>query len=72
MTHGYLSLQSSPVRVSNCTFLRSMRADIRDTVELYLMEPLRPGGSGLDELAELGRGSNVEEAPPHSAACAKR
>jgi hypothetical protein len=28
---------------------------LSETVELYLMEPLRPGGSGLDELAELGR-----------------
>ena len=45
MTLGYLSLQSSPVRVSNCTRPRSMRADMRKPSSLISWSHCGPDGA---------------------------
>ena len=42
---GYLSLQSSPVRVSNCTRLRSIRADMRKPSSLISCSHCGPDGA---------------------------
>ncbi len=45
MALGYLSLQSSPVRVSTCTRPRSMRADMRKPSSLISWTHCGPEGA---------------------------
>jgi hypothetical protein len=47
MTLGYLSLQSRPVRVSNCTRPRSMRASMRNLSSLISWSHCGPEGAVL-------------------------
>ena len=63
-TLGYLSLQSSPVRVSNCTSPRSMRANIRKPSSLISWSHCGPEGAVSTSRQSWG-GSNVEAATPY-------
>jgi len=49
---GYLSVQSSPVRVRSCARPLSMRAAIRKPSSLISCHPLRPGRRLLDRLGK--------------------
>ena len=55
MTLGYLSLQSKPVRVSNCTRPPSMRADMRNSSSFISCSHCGPDGAVSTGEAELGR-----------------